>query len=80
MAPPRKGMASRFANCLPKVEPMPDQMEAMLEISLVGRVKKKTRGGAKKRKCKVSTRPDHKRVCRSEGREMIGQGGRVGRR
>jgi hypothetical protein len=49
MAPPRKGMASRFANCLPKVEPMPDQMEAMLEISLVGRVKKKARRGQKKK-------------------------------
>ena len=47
MAPPRKGMASRFANCLPKVEPMPDQMEAMLEISLVGRVKKKAAGPKK---------------------------------
>ena len=53
MAPPRKGMASRFANCLPKVEPMPDQMEAMLEISLVGRVKKK-RGGAKKENVKLA--------------------------
>ena len=49
MAPPRKGMASRFANCLPKVEPMPDQMEAMLERCAEGRGKdvhkKKKQGG-----------------------------------
>jgi hypothetical protein len=47
-------MASRFANCLPKVEPMPDQMEAMLEISLVGRVKKKSVAEPKKENVKLA--------------------------
>lgn len=54
MAPPRKGMASRFANCLPKVEPMPDQMEAMLEISLVGRCKKESVAEPKKENVKLA--------------------------